>query len=123
MKLISLYLFLFFILIQIQSQNDTKKEIEQNSTNINNNSTYQEKPKKKRKKRRKPRVEEPKFEPETSGVHINETVFDEKLKNIIKEKNLNPNKKITKEQLKSIFVLIYKKEYIEKILINFNNNV
>ena len=111
MNLISLYLFLFFILIQIQSQNDTT----QNNTNIINNnssinSTSEEKPKKKKKKRRKPRVEQPKFEPETSGVHINDTVFDEKLKNIIKEKNLNPNKKITKEQLKSIFVLIYKKE-------------
>ena len=110
MKILPIYLFIFFILIHIQSQNDTKKEIEQNNTNINNNSTSNEAPKKKRKKRRKPRVEQPKFEPETSGVHINETVFDEKLKKIIAEKNLNPNKKITKEQLKTIFVLIYKKE-------------
>ena len=110
MKILPIYLFIFFILIHIQSQNDTKKEIELNNTNINNNSTSKEAPKKKRKKRRKPRVEQPKFEPETSGVHINETVFDEKLKKIIEEKNLNPNKKITKEQLKTIFVLIYKKE-------------
>ena len=110
MRLLSIYLFLLFIIIQIQTQNDTKNEIEQNNTDINNNSTMEEKPKKKKKKRRKPRVEQPKFEPETSGVHINETVFDEKLKKIIKEKNLKPNKKITKEQLKSIFVLIYKKE-------------
>ena len=110
MRLLSIYLFLLFIIIQIQTQNDTKNEIEQNNTDINNNSTMEEKPKKKKKKRRKPRVEQPKFEPETSGVHINETVFDEKLKKIIEEKNLKPNKKITKEQLKSIFVLIYKKE-------------
>ena len=110
MRLLQIFLFIFFILIHIQSQNDTKKEIELNNTNINNNSTSKEAPKKKRKKRRKPRVEQPKFEPETSGVHINETVFDEKLKKIIQEKNLNPNKKITKEQLKTIFVLIYKKE-------------
>ena len=110
MRLFSIYLFLLFIIIQIQTQNDTKNEIEQNNTDINNNSTTEEKPKKKKKKRRKPRVEQPKFEPETSGVHINETVFDEKLKKIIEEKNLKPNKKITKEQLKSIFVLIYKKE-------------
>ena len=110
MRLLSIYLFLLFIIIQIQTQNDTKNEIEQNNTDINNNSTTEEKPKKKKKKRRKPRVEQPKFEPETSGVHINETVFDEKLKKIIEEKNLKPNKKITKEQLKSIFVLIYKKE-------------
>ena len=110
MRLLSIYLFLLFLIIQIQTQNDTKNEIEQNNTDINNNSTMEEKPKKKKKKRRKPRVEQPKFEPETSGVHINETVFDEKLKKIIEEKNLKPNKKITKEQLKSIFVLIYKKE-------------
>ena len=110
MRLLSIYLFLLFIIIQIHTQNDTKNEIEQNNTDINNNSTIEEKPKKKKKKRRKPRVEQPKFEPETSGVHINETVFDEKLKKIIEEKNLKPNKKITKEQLKSIFVLIYKKE-------------
>ena len=110
MRLFSIYLFLLFIIIQIQTQNDTKNEIEQNNTDINNNFTTEEKPKKKKKKRRKPRVEQPKFEPETSGVHINETVFDEKLKKIIEEKNLKPNKKITKEQLKSIFVLIYKKE-------------
>ena len=110
MRLLSIYLFLLFIIIQIQTQNDTKNEIEQNNTDINNNFTTEEKPKKKKKKRRKPRVEQPKFEPETSGVHINETVFDEKLKKIIEEKNLKPNKKITKEQLKSIFVLIYKKE-------------
>ena len=110
MRLLSIYLFLLFIIIQIHTQNDTKNEIEQNNTDINNNSTMEEKPKKKKKKRRKPRVEQPKFEPETSGVHINETVFDEKLKKIIEEKNLKPNKKITKEQLKSIFVLIYKKE-------------
>ena len=110
MRLLSIYLFLLFLIIQIQTQNDKKNEIEQNNTDINNNSTMEEKPKKKKKKRRKPRVEQPKFEPETSGVHINETVFDEKLKKIIEEKNLKPNKKITKEQLKSIFVLIYKKE-------------
>ena len=118
MKIFPLYIFLFFILIQIHSQNETQKDINLNNTNntyinTNNssiNTTSEEKPKKKKKKRRRPRVEQPKFEPETSGVHINDTVFDEKLKKIIEEKNLNPNKKITKEQLKTIFVLIYKKE-------------
>ena len=33
-----------------------------------------------------------------------------KLIKVIEEKNLKPNKKITKQQLKTIFVLIYKKE-------------
>ena len=108
------YIFLFFIITQIKSLNETEKDINPQNITDNTNSTLNsssnEKPKKKRKKRRKPRVEQPKFEPETSGVHINDTVFDEKLKKIIEEKNLNPNKKITKEQLKSIFVYIYKKE-------------
>ena len=118
MKIFPLNIFIFFIIIQIQSQNETQKDIDLNNTsntdiNKNNssiNTTSEEKPKKKKKKRRRPRVEQPKFEPETSGVHINDTVFDEKLKKIIEEKNLSPNKKITKEQLKTIFVLIYKKE-------------
>ena len=111
MKSILLYLFLIFILIQIQTNNITENDIDLNTTSSSNktsNITNQQK--KKRKKKRKPRVETPQYIPETSGVHINDTVFDEKLKRIIEEKQLKPNKKITKEQLKSIFVLIYKKE-------------
>ena len=111
MKSILLYLFLIFILIHIQTNNITENDTNLNSTsnsNITSNTTTQQK--KKRKKKRKPRVETPQYIPETSGVHINDTVFDEKLKRIIEEKQLKPNKKITKEQLKSIFVLIYKKE-------------
>ena len=111
MKSILLYLFLIFILIQIQTNNITENDIDLNTTSSSNktsNTTNQQK--KKRKKKRKPRVETPQYIPETSGVHINDTVFDEKLKRIIEEKQLKPNKKITKEQLKSIFVLIYKKE-------------
>ena len=60
---------------------------------MNLNETKKEKKKKKKKKRSNVREEEPKFEPSTSGVHINDTVFDEKLKKIIEEKNLKPNKK------------------------------
>ena len=111
MKSILLYLFLIFILIQTQTNNITENDIDLNTTSSSNktsNTTNQQK--KKRKKKRKPRVETPQYIPETSGVHINDTVFDEKLKRIIEEKQLKPNKKITKEQLKSIFVLIYKKE-------------
>ena len=111
MKSILLYLFLIFILIQIKTNNITENDTNLNTTsnsNTTSNTTTQQK--KKRKKKRKPRVETPQYIPETSGVHINDTVFDEKLKRIIEEKQLKPNKKITKEQLKSIFVLIYKKE-------------
>ena len=115
MRRILTYIFLFFLIIQIHTNNTTEIDIDKNTTNttiINNNSTSDNttKTKKKRKKKRKVRVEEPQYIPESSGVHINDTVFDEKLKRIIEEKQLKPNKKITKEQLKSIFVLIYKKE-------------
>ena len=96
--IIILILFLFTI---IQCSNDTNNSI---------NDTVKTTKKKKKKKNKKIRQEEPKFEPVTSGVHINETIFDAKLKKIIEEKNLKPNKKITKAQLKTIFVLIYKKE-------------
>ena len=104
-----LILFIFSIIecIDINDTNITNLNNTINNTNVN---TTKKEKKKKKKKKRNIREEEPKFEPSTSGVHINDTVFDEKLKKIIEEKNLKPNKKITKAQLKTIFVLIYKKE-------------
>ena len=45
-----------------------------------------------------------------AGFFITEEVFDEKLKAILEEKNLKPKKKITKQQLRLIFELIYKTE-------------
>ena len=47
---------------------------------------------------------------EETGLYISERVFDEKLKIILEEKHLKPKKKITKEQLRSIFILIYNKK-------------
>ena len=45
------------------------------------------------------------------GLYMNEATFDEKLKNIIKERNLKPKKKISKDILKQIFNEIYKKDF------------
>ena len=45
-----------------------------------------------------------------AGFFITDDVFDEKLKKILEEKNLKPKKKITKQQLRLIFELIYKTE-------------
>ena len=42
---------------------------------------------------------------------MSEATFDEKLKNIIKERNLKPKKKISKDILKQIFNEIYKKDF------------
>jgi hypothetical protein len=112
MKELFLFFFLLFSSSIIQNidlnENGNNLNISDNNSIIN--STYQNKTKKKRKKKKKIHYEQPQFIPETSGVHINDTVFDQKLKQIIEEKNLKPNKKITKQQLKTIFVLIYKKE-------------
>ena len=108
--------FIFLLIIFLFSKVECIDIDDTNLTNLKNetnNKTLNETKKgkkKKKKKKNKIREEEPKFEPSTSGVHINDTVFDEKLKKIIEEKNLKPNKKITKAQLKTIFVLIYKKE-------------
>ena len=88
--------------------NDSNMTINIDVNNIVNETVKDKK--KKKKKKNKIRTEEPKFEPTTSGVYINETIFDEKLQKIIEEKNLKPNKKITKAQLKIIFILIYKRE-------------
>ena len=112
MKELFLFFFLLFSSSIIQNidlnENGNNLNISDNNSIIN--STYQNNTKKKRKKKKKIHYEQPQFIPETSGVHINDTVFDQKLKQIIEEKNLKPNKKITKQQLKTIFVLIYKKE-------------
>ena len=104
-----LIIFLFSIIECIDIDKNNLTDLNNNTNTTNLNETKKRK-KKKKKKKNKIREEEPKFIPSTSGVHINDTVFDEKLKNIIEEKNLKPNKKITKAQLKTIFVLIYKKE-------------
>ena len=105
--LLIIFLFSKVKYIDIDDTNLTNLKNETNNTTLNETKKGK---KKKKKKKNKIREEEPKFEPSTSGVHINDTVFDEKLKKIIEEKNLKPNKKITKAQLKTIFVLIYKKE-------------
>ena len=47
---------------------------------------------------------------EDEGFFISDEKFDEKLKTILEEKNLKSNKKITKQQLRTIFELIYKTE-------------
>ena len=49
-------------------------------------------------------------EEELTGFYINDKIFDEKLSIILEEKHLKPKKKITKEQLRSIFTRIYQKK-------------
>ena len=63
------------------------------------------------------------FDGGDAGFFINDSTFDEKLENITKERNLKPKKKITKQQLRLIFELIYKEEKKEsEIKLDENEN-
>ena len=44
------------------------------------------------------------------GIYMSEEKFDEKLKEVLKKRNLNSKKKITKDVLKQIFNEIYEKD-------------
>ena len=93
---------LFLILIHCD---DTKNDTEKVDINENNN---------KESKENENSPEENESENDImdsdAGFFITEEVFDEKLKAILEEKNLKPKKKITKQQLRLIFELIYKTE-------------
>ena len=93
---------LFLILIHCD---DTKNDTEKIDINENNN---------KESKENENSPEENESENDImdsdAGFFITEEVFDEKLKAILEEKNLKPKKKITKQQLRLIFELIYKTE-------------
>ena len=113
LKIILLVIFLSKIIRCIDDKknnlNVTKMEIKQEDNKDNNNEKVdiiEDEPNDKEKEDEK--VEEE--EEERSGFYISEKVFKEKLKVILQEKNLKPKKKITKEQLRTIFGLIYKKE-------------
>ena len=114
LKIILLVIFLSKIIRCIDDKknnlNVTKMEIKQEDNKDNNNEKVdiiEDEPNDKEKEDEKVEEEE---EEERSGFYISEKVFKEKLKVILQEKNLKPKKKITKEQLRTIFGLIYKKE-------------
>ena len=88
------FLFIFLLLI-IKCTDSNKKETNETSA-----------PKEEKKEDKN---EEEDAEEET-GFSMSEKTFDEKLKKVLEEKNLKPNKKITKEQLRVIFDIIYKRE-------------
>ena len=88
----------FFLMI-IHCEQNPKNENENinNNTNIRNSTNEND-------------TDETEIINEDEGFFINDEKFDEKLKSILEEKNLKPNKKITKQQLRTIFELIYKTE-------------
>ena len=95
------FIHLFFNLIQCKALNNTKNLTE--SENSKNDNTKGEESSKEKEK-------ETEVNDNDAGFFISDEVFDEKLKNILEEKNLKPKKKITKPQLRAIFEIIYKTE-------------
>ena len=109
LKIILLVIFLSKIISSIDDKknnlNEAKEQIKQEDNKDNNNEKvdiFEDESNEEEKEDEK--------EEEQSGFYISEKVFKEKLKAILQEKNLKPKKKITKEQLRTIFELIYKKE-------------
>ena len=100
-------LYLFSLLIYCEetkiSQNITEKENLEENKNIEEESSEEKKEKEKEND-----IDDP-----DAGFFISDKVFDEKLQKILEEKNLNlkPKKKITKQQLRLFFEIIYKTEH------------
>ena len=92
---------------EIKKEKKEKKEIKDNNKE---DSKENEKKEKEKKEEKEQEQEEEQVEEEKSGFMISEKIFDEKLQQILEEKQLKPKKKITKEQLRTIFAIIYKKE-------------
>ena len=92
---------LFFNLFQCKDLNNTQNLTESENSEKNNNNTKEEDSQKE---------DEAETDDRDAGFFISDEVFDEKLKNILEEKNLKPKKKITKPQLRAIFEIIYKTE-------------
>ena len=106
-------LYLFSLLIHCEdletSKNITEKENLEENKNIEEESS-QEKNEKEKEKEKENDIDDP-----DAGFFISDKVFDEKLQKILEEKNLNlkPKKKITKQQLRLFFEIIYKTEHKE----------
>ena len=99
-KIILLNLFtIHFLFILIHCEEKTKNEAKRinNKTDIDDSTNLND-------------TDESDIINEDEGFFISDEKFDEKLKTILEEKNLKPNKKITKQQLRTIFELIYKTE-------------
>jgi len=112
-------LYLFPLLIHCEdletSKNITKKENLEENKNIEDESSEEKKEKDKEKEKEKEKEKKNDIDDPDAGFFISDKVFDEKLQKILEEKNLNlkPKKKITKQQLRLFFEIIYKTEHKE----------
>ena len=110
---IAFILYLFSLLIHCEdletSKNITEKE------NLEENKKIEEESSEEKKEKEKEKEKENDIDDPDAGFFISDKVFDEKLQKILEEKNLNlkPKKKITKQQLRLFFEIIYKTEHKE----------
>ena len=95
---------------EIKNEKKEEKEKKESKDNTKKDSKQNDKEEKEEKEEKEQEQEEEQVEEEKSGFMISEKIFDEKLQQILEEKQLKPKKKITKEQLRTIFAIIYKKE-------------
>ena len=95
---ISLFIFLHFFII-INSKKETIKENKEKETTEEEN-----------KEEKEEETSESK-EKEAEGHMMTDEEFEEKLQEILKEKRIRKNMKITKDKLKEIFEIIYEKDF------------
>ena len=95
---ISLFIFLHFFII-INSKKETIKENKEKETTEEEN-----------KEEKEEETSESK-EKEAEGHMMTDEEFEEKLQEILKEKRIRKNMKITKDKLKEIFEAIYEKDF------------
>jgi hypothetical protein len=102
-----LYLFSLFIYCE---EIETSQNISEQENLEENKYIEEESSEEKKEKEKENDIDDP-----DAGFFISDKVFDEKLQKILEEKNLNlkPKKKITKQQLRLFFEIIYKTEHKE----------
>jgi hypothetical protein len=110
-KTLILLMFIYLLSVIICTENNTKIDEDKNKDKDKEKMKKENiKEETKEDNKEEEKENEAEEEEENSGFYISEKKFDEKLKEIIDEKKLKPKKKITKEQLRVIFNIIYKKE-------------
>ena len=93
-------LYLFLIIIHCEEMNNPENITKQDNITGEKNATEE----------KNVTEEDDNIDNADAGFFISDNIFDEKLKNILDERNLKPKRKITKQQLRTIFEIIYKTE-------------
>ena len=108
-KFIIIFLIIYSFLL-FKCEDDTDKIEEAKKEKVENEDKTDDVKDKLKEEENNNEEENAKEEEELTGFYINDQIFEEKLNIILEEKHLKPKKKITKEQLRSIFTKIYEKK-------------